>query len=125
MQGFAYAMLIFLAIATPSSAPKSSAKEGDESGYLLPSVTGAMYLLVASTAHDFRAGFSLLVDGDCAAHRSFGIGLLVVYGIMISAALTVLVSTSNDSASVVLNAVTVLFVADLVSGASCDMPPSA
>ena len=50
-----------------------------------------------------------------AGHRAFGIGLLIVYGIMITAAMTVLVSTSENSASLVLNAVTVLFIADLVS----------
>ena len=111
MQGFAYTTLILLAGSTSSSDGDTSG----ESGGLLPSVTGAMYLLVASTTHDLRSGFSLLVDGSCAGHRAFGIGLLAVYGIMISAAMTVLVSTSNDIVSVVLNAVTVLFIADLVS----------
>ena len=114
-------MLIVLARATSSSDAGSSADDRDESGYLLPSLTGAMYLLVASTTHDLYAGFSLLVDGSCASHRAFGVSLLIVYGIMISAAMTVLVSTSHDSAAVVLNAVTVLFVADLVSAASHDM----
>ena len=115
MQGFAYTMLIFLARTGPDSDTTSSAEDSEKSRYLLASVTGAMYLLVASTTHDLRAGFSLLVDGQCAGHRVFGLGLLVVYVVMISAGMTVLVSTSNDSASVVLNAVAVLFVADLVS----------
>lgn len=113
MQGFAYAMLIVVARVKSNSDAGGSADGDDESGYLLPSVTGAMYLLVASTAHDLRAGYSLLVDGRRVGHRAFGTGLLVVYGIMVSAAMTVLVSTSEDSASVVLNAVTVLVVADL------------
>ena len=111
MQGFAYATLIVLA-QRPSN---SDTDTGRESGYLLPSVTGAMYLLVASTTHDLRAGYSLSVNGSCAGHRGFGIGLLVVYGIMITAAMTVPVSTLENSASLVLNAVTVLFIADLVS----------
>lgn len=110
-------MLIVVARVKSNSDTGGSADDDDESDYLLPSVTGAMYLLVASTAHDLRAGYSLLVDGRCAGHRAFGTGLLVVYGIMVSAAMTVLVSTSEDSASVVLNAVTVLVVADLVSAA--------
>lgn len=110
-------MLIVVARVKSNSDAGGSADGDDESGYLLPSVTGAMYLLVASTAHDLRAGYSLLVDGRRVGHRAFGTGLLVVYGIMVSAAMTVLVSTSEDSASVVLNAVTVLVVADLVSAA--------
>lgn len=114
MQGFAYTVLIILARSTTLSITASSAGRSDASDYELPSVIGAMYLLVASTSHDLRAGFTLLVDGSCLCHRAFGVGLLIVYGIMISAAMIVLVSTSDDSASVVLNAVTVLFVADLV-----------
>lgn len=110
MQGFAYTTLIVLA--ERPSATETDA--GGETSYLVPAVTGAMYLLVASTTHDLRGGFSLVVDGSCAGHRTFGIGLLTVYGIMVCAAMKVLVSTSNDSASVVLNSVTVLFIADLV-----------
>eukprot|EP00904_Undaria_pinnatifida_P010742 jgi/Undpi1/6799/HiC_scaffold_21.g09275.m1 len=114
MQGFAYTMLIVLARATSESDTSSGGDDAGDSGHLLPSVTGAIYLLIASTAHDLCAGFSLrLVNGLCAGHRAFGVGLLVVHGIMTSAAMTVLVSTSDDSASVVLNAVTVLFIADL------------
>ena len=120
MQGFAYATLIVLA-QRPSN---SDTDTGRESGYLLPSVTGAMYLLVASTTHDLRAGYSLSVNGSCAGHRAFGIGLLIVYGIMITAAMTVLVSTSENSASLVLNAVTVLFIADLVSASRKDVEVS-
>lgn len=86
--------------------------------YLLPSFVGAMYLLVASTAHDFRAGFSLLVDGLCVGHHAFGIGILALYGLMLSAAITVIVSTSENSETVVINAVTVVFIADLVSAAT-------
>ena len=93
----------------------------EESPYVLPAMTGAMYLLIASTAHDVRAGFSLLVDGTCAGHRTFGVGLLIVHGVMITAAISVLLSTSQDSASVVLNGVTVIFIADLVS--TSNMPP--
>ena len=114
MQGFAYTVLIVLA-REESTLDADSNVEAD---YLLPSVAGAMYLLVISTAHDLCAGFSLLVNGPCAGHRTFGIGLLVVYGMMITAAMTVLVKTSDDSASVVLNAVTVLFIADLVSASA-------
>ena len=94
---------------------ETSVDGSGESGYLLPSVTGAMYLLVASTTHDLRSGFSLLVYGSCVGHRAFGMGLLTVYGTMMTAAMAVLVSTSDNTASIVLNAVTVLFIADLVS----------
>lgn len=80
-----------------------------------------MYLLVASTAHDLGAGFSLLVGGESAGHRSFGLCLLIMYGIMIAAAMKVLVSTSADSTSVVLNSATVLFIADLVRALSHNM----
>lgn len=82
---------------------------------LLPAVVVAMYLLFASTTHDLRAGFSLLVGGLCAGHRAFGVGLLTVYGFMISAAMTVIVSISADNGTVVINAVAVIFIADLVS----------
>ena len=85
---------------------------------LLPPLIGAMYLLVASTIHDLRAGYSLLVDGTLTGHRAFGFSLLVVYGLMVYATMTVLMSTSENNASVVLNAVAVLFVADLVSVAT-------
>lgn len=117
IQGFAYIMLIVLARPISNSETSSTTDDNEESGYLLASVTGAMYLLVASTSQDLRAGFSLLADGSCTGHRAFGLTLITVYGTMISAAMTVLVSTSQDSASVVLNAVTVLFIADLVSRA--------
>lgn len=108
-------MLVVLAGATSNSDTNTAVNNREESGYILPTVTGAMYLLVASTAHDLHAGFSLMVDGSRAGHRAFGIGVLILYVIMIDAAMTVLVSTSDNTASVVLNAVTVLFVADLVS----------
>lgn len=111
-------MLIVLAKNPADSETGSSAHSKGKSGYILPSITGAMYLLIVSTIHDLRTGFSLMMEVSCASHRAFGIGLLIVYGIMISAAMTVLVSTSHDSASVVLNAVTVLFIADIVSEAA-------
>ena len=120
MQGFAYATLIVLAQRPSNSDPDTN----KESGYLLPSVTGAMYLLIASTTHDLRAGYSLPFSGSSAGLRAFGIGLLIVYEIMITAAMTVLVSTSENSASLVLNAVTVLFIADLVSASRKDVKAS-
>lgn len=117
-------MLIYLDRVTSNSEAGNSPAENGQSPYLLPSVTGAMYLLIASTTHDVRAGFSLLVDGSCPGHRAFGLSLLVVYAVMSSAAVTVLMSTSEDSTSVLLNAVTVLFVADLVSAAThVKVPP--
>lgn len=90
--------------------------DNEESGFSMASVTGAMYLLVASTTPDLRAGFTLLVDGLRYYQRVFGAVLLTLYGLMICAAMKVLFSTSNDDASVVINAVTVLFIADVVSG---------
>lgn len=122
MQGFAYTTLIVLA---KDIHDDGLAEEGGDTAHLLPSVAGAMYLLVASTTHDFQAGFSLLVDGLCAGQRVFGLGLLAVYGIMLSAAMTVIVSTSENSETVVLNAVTVIFIADLVSASNTydDSPP--
>lgn len=119
MQGFAYTTLIVLAKDIHDG---SSADGSGDTAHLLPSVAGAIYLLVASTTHDFQAGFSLLVDDLCAGQRVFGFGLLVVYGIMLSAAMTVIVSTSENSETVVLNAVTVIFIADLVSPATRKSP---
>ena len=110
-------MLIELAGSAPYDDTGSSGDHSGKSGFLLPTVTGAMYLLISSTTHDLFAGFSLLVDGSSPGHRAFGVGLLLVHGVMVVAAMTVLVSTSDDSASVVLNAVTVLFIADLASTA--------
>ena len=80
----------------------------------MASVTGAMYLLVASTTPDLRAGFSLLVDGTRVDHRVFGTCLLIVYALMIGAAMKVLFSSANDDTSMVVNAVAVLFIADVV-----------
>lgn len=93
------------------------ADEGEDSpaAYLLPSVIGAMYLLVGSTTHDLQAGLSLLMDSEYAGHGTDGNGLLAVYEIMLSAAMTAIVSTSDDSETVVLNAVTILMIADLAS----------
>lgn len=87
----------------------------DSSNYSMASITGAMYLLVASTTPDIRAGFSLLVDGLHLYHNVFGFVLLTLYALMISAAMKVLFADANDDASVVINAVAVLFIADVVS----------
>lgn len=124
MQGLAYGMLIALARSTTSSdtASNEDVDSGEEASVVMTAVTGAIYLLVVSTSHDLRAGFALLVGGGRAGHRAFGAVLLLVYGIMVSSALTVLASTSNDSASILLNAVAVLFIADLVSAAITPAP---
>lgn len=111
LQGLAYIMLIARA-KTDSETQRS---DDDDEGYSMASVTGAMYLLVASTTPDLRAGFTLLVDGLRGYQRVFGAALLTLYGLMICAAMKVLFTTSNDDASVVINAVTVLFIADVVS----------
>lgn len=112
-------MLIVLTISTASSDTDltEDAGGGGRTEFVLVSVTGAIYLLMISTSHDLRAGFSLLVDGTRAGDRAFGATLFVVYGVMIGSALTVLASTSHDSASLLLNAVAVVFIADLVSAA--------
>lgn len=112
LQGLAYTTLI---VRVGGNADDNLDEEDDESGYSLASITGAMYLLVASTTPDLRAGFSLLVDGFRVRHRVFGFFLLTVYALMISAAMQVLFSSADDDASVVTNAVTVLFIADVVS----------
>lgn len=107
LQGLAYIMLIARA--------KTDSTNGSVRGYSMASVTGAMYLLVASTTPDLRAGFTLLVDGLRFYQNVFGAALLTLYGLMICAAMKVLFTTSNDDTSVVINAVTVLFIADVVS----------
>lgn len=112
LQGLAYTTLIVRAGVDTDG---DDLDEDDDSGYSLASITGAMYLLVASTTPDLRAGFSLLVDGFRVRHRVFGFFLLTVYALMISAAMQVLFSSAEDDASVVTNAVTVLFIADVVS----------
>lgn len=104
-------MLIVLAKKTTDSYTDSI---DDDPGNLLAAIVGAMYLLVASTTHDLRAGYSLLMEGPSAGHHAFALDLLIVYGIMILTAMTVLLLTSDDAASLVLNAVAVLFIADLV-----------
>lgn len=111
-------MLIARAKDDGSSTTATTSNEGEDSGYSMASVTGAMYLLVASTTPDLRAGFTLLVDGLRYYQRVFGGALLTLYGLMIWAAMKVLFTTSNDDASVVINAVTVLFIADVVSSAN-------
>ena len=111
-QALAYFMLIVR--------ESAGASEREDSGYALAYVTGAMYVLVASTSPDLRAGFALLVDGYYMGHRAFGLSLLAVYGLMICAAMYVLMSESSDDAGLVLNAVMVLFVADLVRATMYD-----
>ena len=111
-QALAYITLIIRASAGES--------EEEDSGYSLASVTGAMYLLVASTTSDLRAGYALLVDGYYMGHRALGLSLLAVYGLMICAAMHVLMSEASDDAGLVLNAVTVLFIADLVRATMYD-----
>lgn len=100
-----------------SSEPVQDAgdRNAEGAGYSMASVTGAMYLLVASTTSDLRAGFALLVDGTRVGHRVFGAGVLTVYALMLGAAMKVLFLSANDDTSVVMNAVAVLFTADLVS----------
>lgn len=117
LQGLAYIMLI----ARAKTDSDTLISDGDESGYSMASVTGAMYLLVASTTPDLRAGFTLVVDGFRFYQQVFGGALLTLYGLMICAAMKVLFTTSNDDASVVINAVTVLFIADVVSRAAPHM----
>lgn len=88
--------------------------EEQPAGYTMASVTGAMFLLVATTLHDLRAGSSLAVNGKRVSHRVFGVGLLIVWGLMITTGMKALRFSGNHDATVVLNAVTVLFIADLV-----------
>lgn len=77
-----------------------------------------MYLLIASTSHDLRADSFSFVDGPCVRYRVTGIGILTVFVVVISSALSVLVATLSYSVSIMLNVVAVLFVADLVSAAT-------
>lgn len=102
-------------IARAKSESENIRSDEENAAYSMASVTGAMYLLVASTTPDLRAGFTLLVDGLRFYQQVFGAALLTLYGLMICAAMKVLFTTSNDDASVVINAVTVLFIADVVS----------
>ena len=52
-----------------------------------------MYLLVATATPDLRSGFALLVDGTSSArHKVFGMALLGVFGLMITAAMELLSS---------------------------------
>eukprot|EP00752_Nemacystus_decipiens_P002630 g2462.t1 len=92
---------------------KRSGKPPDEPGYTLLSVTAALYLLVQTASPDLRAGFSLLVDGASARYRSFGAAMLVVFGLLVTAAMKVIFSSAENDGAVVANAVTVLFIADL------------
>lgn len=113
LQGLAYITLI---VRSDNSTGTEDPEETDSSGtnYSMASVTGGMYLLVASTTPDLRAGFSLLVDGLHPYHHVFGFVLLTLYALMITAAMKVLFADAEDDASVVINAVTVLFIADVV-----------
>lgn len=65
----------------------------------------------------------MLVDGHSAQHRFFGASLLVVFGLMIAAAMKVLFSSAKSDAEIVTNAVTVLFIADVVSTFSACFRP--
>lgn len=100
-----------------------SSDSSDGANYSMASATGAMYILVANTAPDLRAGFSLLVDGWFLHHRIFGVVLLTLFWLMLTAAMRVLFYSAGDDASVVINAVTVLFIAELVSYTSLRTRP--
>ena len=55
--------------------------------------TRRVFLAVSTSTCTYgmpRSGSALLADGACAGHRSFGLDLLTVHGIMPSAAMTVL-----------------------------------
>lgn len=108
-------MLVAPAGGSSVSIVDSSLDGSGESGYVLPSVTGVMYVLFAFRPHDLRAGFSLSVHGPCADRHAFGIGLLRT---SIPAGMNVLETTSAGTASVVLDAATFRFITDLVSKAS-------
>lgn len=75
----------------------------------------AMFLLVATASPDLTVGYSLVVDGPSPSFRVFGAALLIVFGLMVTAAMRMLFSGSEDNANVVVNSVAVLFIADLVS----------
>lgn len=117
LQGLLYGALLHL-VGNDSSSDRGNDGDDDSGngrrGYRLATIFPAMYLLVATTLPDLRAGVSLTANSVCVGHRVFGAGLLVVYGIMITTAMKVLMSTENEDATVVLNAMLVLFVADLV-----------
>lgn len=83
--------------------------------YSITSVTAALYLLVQTASPDLRTGFSLLADSASRRYFVFGACLLVVFALLITAAMKTIFSSAENDAGVVANAVTVLFVADLVS----------
>eukprot|EP00903_Cladosiphon_okamuranus_P020345 g18665.t1 len=85
----------------------------DNTAYSVVSVAAALYLLVQTASPDLRAGFSLLVDGASLRYRSFGAAMLVVFALLVTAAMKVIFSSAENDASVVAEAVTVLFIADL------------
>ena len=116
MQGLLYVLLTNRA-GNASSSSDTGGDDDDRTGqrvYQMALIFPAMYLLVATTLPDLRAAFSLMGNGLRGGHRAFGAGLLIVYGLMIGTAMKLLMSTNNDDATVVLNAMLVLFVADLV-----------
>lgn len=82
--------------------------------FSITSVAAAMYLLVQTASPDLRTGFSLLADGASRRYFIFGACLLMVFGLLITAAMKVIFSSAENDAAVVSNAVTILFVADLV-----------
>ena len=86
------------------------------SRYSLGSLIAAVYLLVQTASPDLRAGFSLLVDGASFRLRVFGAAMLAVFGLLVTAAMKVIFSSADNDADVVAEAVTALFIADLVRG---------
>lgn len=104
-QGITYILII-----------KESGEPLSDVAYSVVSVTAAMYLLVTTASPDLTVGYSLLVNGSSPKFRVFGAALLVVFGLMVTAAMRLLFSGSEDNANVVADSVTVLFIADLVSG---------
>lgn len=103
-QGIAYLLII-----TESEPPISDVS------YSVQSIMAAMFLLVATASPDLTVGYSLVVDGPSPSFRVFGAALLIVFGLMVIAAMRMLFSGSEDNANVVVNSVAVLFIADLVS----------
>ena len=86
------------------------------SHYSLGSLIAALYLLVQTASPDLCAGFSLLVDGASFRCRVFGGAMLVVFALLVTAAMHVIFSSADNDAAVVAEAVTALFIADVVRG---------
>ena len=91
------------------------AKEEDVQ-YTVASVAAAVYLLVQTASPDLCAGFSLLVDGASFRCKVFGGAMLVVFALLVTAAMHVIFSSADNDAAVVAEAVTALFIADVVRG---------